>query len=99
MLQLYMYLLPIGFLFALSLYGANRAYLYCSVAFLQFMKEANVVMVFSFSAMAGLQMVNRQRLFVIAWVILGSSFAVSGDLHFALIGFTLQGISQLAECS
>jgi len=97
-MQLYKYLVPIGILFAVMLYGSNKAYLYCSVAFLQFMKEANVVLVFIFSALAGLQIVNRQRLFVICWVILGSSMCVSGELHFVFIGFAIQGVSQLAEC-
>jgi len=96
--QLYKYLLPIGCFFACMLYGSNKAYLYCSVAFLQFMKEANVVLVFLFSALAGLQTVNRQRAVVIMWVIIGSSLCVSGELHFVFIGFLMQGISQLAEC-
>ncbi|CAK0874826.1 unnamed protein product [Prorocentrum cordatum] len=97
--KLYKYLAPIGFLFAIMLYGSNRAYLYCSVAFLQFMKEANVVLVFLFSALAGLQLVNRQRIVVIAWVILGSSLCVHGELNFVFLGFMLQGVSQLAECA
>ncbi|CAK0907673.1 unnamed protein product [Prorocentrum cordatum] len=97
--QLYKYLAPIGVLFAIMLYGSNRAYLYCSVAFLQFMKEANVVLVFTFSALAGLQFFNRQRVVVIAWVILGSSLCVHGELNFVFIGFMLQGVSQLAECA
>ena len=80
--DLYMYLIPIG----------------CFFAFLQFMMETNVVLAFRFSALAGLQTVNRQRLFVILWVISGSSLCVSGELHFALTGFLLQLVSQFAEC-
>jgi len=96
--DLYKYLIPIGFFFAVMLYGSNKAYMYCSVAFLQFMKETNVVLVFLFSAVAGLQTINRQRLFVILWVLSGSSLCVSGELHFALTGFILQLVSQFAEC-
>jgi hypothetical protein len=96
--DLYKHLIPIGCFFAVVLYGSNKAYLYCSVAFLQFMKETNVVFVFLFSAMAGLQTVNRQRLFVIAWVISGTTLCVSGEVHFVLIGFVLQAVSQFAEC-
>jgi len=99
MAKLYKYLAPIGCLFAIMLYGSNRAYLYCSIAFLQFMKEANVVLVFTFSAMAGLQFFNRQRAVVIAWVILGSSLCVHGEMNFVFIGFMLQAVSQLAECA
>jgi len=75
--DLYKYLIPLGCFFAVMLYGSNKAYMYCSVAFLQFMKETNVVLAFLFSALAGLQTVNRQRLFVILWVISGSSLCVS----------------------
>jgi drug/metabolite transporter (DMT)-like permease len=96
--DLYKYLVPIGCFFAVMLYGSNKAYMYCSVAFLQFMKETNVVLAFLFSALAGLQTVNRQRMFVILWVISGSSLCVSGELHFALTGFLLQLVSQFAEC-
>lgn len=98
MSQLYKYLVPIGVLFAIMLYTSNRAYMYSGVAFLQFMKEANVVLVFTLSALAGLQAFNRQRSFVIAWVILGSCLCVSGELNFVFVGFVLQGVSQLAEC-
>jgi drug/metabolite transporter (DMT)-like permease len=91
-------ILPIGVLFAIMLYGSNRAYLYCGIAFLQFMKEANVALVFIFSCAAGLQTMSRQRLFVICWIILGSSICVHGDMSFFLIGFALQAMSQLAEC-
>lgn len=98
-LEAYKLLVPIGLLFAVMLYGSNRAYMYCSVAFLQFMKEANVVFVFSFSCMAGLQLMNRCRMFVIAWVIIGGALCVSGEIHFAFVGFICQLISQLCECS
>jgi len=97
-LDLYKFLIPIGCFFAVMLYGSNKAYMYCSVAFLQFMKETNVVLVFLLSALAGLQTVNRQRLVVIVWVISGSSLCVSGELHFALTGFIFQLVSQFAEC-
>jgi drug/metabolite transporter (DMT)-like permease len=98
MSQLFKYLVPIGVLFAITLYASNRAYLYCSVAFLQIMKEANVVLVFTLSALAGLQAFNRQRCFVIAWIFLGSYLCVFGEQNFVFIGFMLQGVSQLAEC-
>jgi drug/metabolite transporter (DMT)-like permease len=98
-LVVYKYLVPIGLLFAIMLYGSNRAYLYCSVAFLQFMKEANVVFVFLFSCAAGLQKINRQRLVVVAWIILGGSGCVTGEIHFAFMGFICQLCSQMAECT
>lgn len=90
--------LPIGACFALMLFGSNQAYMYCSVAFLQFMKEGNVIVVFLLSCALGLQQLTRVRLFVIFWVIIGASMAVSGEVAFSMIGFTFQAASQVAEC-
>mmetsp|Transcript_66025 Transcript_66025/g.214775 ORF Transcript_66025/g.214775 Transcript_66025/m.214775 type:complete len:349 (-) Transcript_66025:123-1169(-) len=90
---------PIGVAFAVSLYTSNQAYMYCSVTFLQFMKEGNVIIAFLMSCAAGLQAMNRVRCAIIAWIIVGSSMAVSGEVNFVLIGFVFQLISQLAECS
>jgi drug/metabolite transporter (DMT)-like permease len=98
-LTVYKYLIPVGGLFAIMLFCSNSAYIYCSVAFLQFMKEANIILVFCISCLVGLQQVNRQRIVVIAWIILGSALCVSGDVHFALMGFIFQLCSQFAECS
>jgi len=90
---------PIGCCFAVMLFCSNQAYLYCSVTFLQFMKEANVMLVFIFSCLIGLQSFTRLRCLVIVWVIVGAALAVSGEVHFAWIGFVFQGVSQLAEVS
>jgi len=90
---------PIGLCFAVMLFGSNQAYLYCSVTFLQFMKEANVMLVFVFSCIVGLQSFSRPRIVVIVWVIVGASISVSGEARFKWIGFIFQGVSQLAECS
>jgi len=89
---------PIGVCFALMLFGSNQAYSYCSVAFLQFMKEGNVIVVFLISCALGLQHLTRLRLLVILWVIVGSSMAVSGELAFSMTGFMYQASSQVAEC-
>jgi len=90
--------IPIGACFAMMLFGSNQAYAYCSVAFLQFMKEGNVIVVFLISCAIGLQHLTRMRLLVIVWVIVGSSMAVSGELAFSMTGFMYQATSQVAEC-
>mmetsp|Transcript_133456 Transcript_133456/g.426791 ORF Transcript_133456/g.426791 Transcript_133456/m.426791 type:complete len:349 (-) Transcript_133456:117-1163(-) len=89
---------PIGVAFAVSLYTSNQAYMYCSVTFLQFMKEGNVIIAFSMSCAAGLQAMNRVRCAIIAWIIAGSAMAVSGEVNFVFVGFMYQLISQFAEC-
>jgi len=90
---------PIGCCFAVMLFGSNQAYMYCSVTFLQFMKEGNVMLVFVFSCIVGLQSFTRLRCLVIVWVIIGATISVSGEVHFKWLGFIYQAISQLAEVS
>uniref|UniRef100_A0A7S2GN07 Sugar phosphate transporter domain-containing protein n=1 Tax=Alexandrium andersonii TaxID=327968 RepID=A0A7S2GN07_9DINO len=98
-LSLLKWFVPIAVCFAIMLFGSNQAYLYCSVTFLQFMKEANAMIVFCFSCIVGLQSFTRLRCLVIVWVIVGAALTVSGEVHFAWAGFILQGVSQLAECA
>mmetsp|Transcript_70915 Transcript_70915/g.148341 ORF Transcript_70915/g.148341 Transcript_70915/m.148341 type:complete len:352 (-) Transcript_70915:82-1137(-) len=93
------YMVPIGAAFAVSLYASNQAYMYCSVSFLQFMKEGNIILALLLSCALGLQVITRTRIFVIFWIMLGASMAVSGEMHFAWIGFFFQLVSQCAECS
>uniref|UniRef100_A0A7S1M3W4 Sugar phosphate transporter domain-containing protein n=1 Tax=Alexandrium catenella TaxID=2925 RepID=A0A7S1M3W4_ALECA len=90
---------PIGLFFAVMLVGSNQAYAYCSVALLQFMKEANVMIVFLISCAVGLQSMTRTRVALILWVIVGAAVSVSGDLRFSLLGVAFQAVSQLAECA
>lgn len=93
------YFMPLGCLFAISLYTSNKAYLYCSVAFLQFMKEGNVVVVFLLSCAVGLQRMDCKKGGIILWVLAGSALSVDGEVNFVLVGFMLQVCSQLAESS
>jgi len=90
---------PIGACFAVMLYGSNQAYIYCSVPLLQFMKEANVMIVFLISCAVGLQSISRLRVLLIIWVIAGAAISVTGDLRFSLVGIAFQATSQLAECA
>mmetsp|Transcript_77228 Transcript_77228/g.174699 ORF Transcript_77228/g.174699 Transcript_77228/m.174699 type:complete len:349 (+) Transcript_77228:70-1116(+) len=98
-LSLLKWFIPIGSCFAVMLFGSNQAYSYCSVTFLQFMKEGNVMLVFLISVALGLQVITRLRFMVIIWVIVGSALAISGEIHLSTIGFIYQAVSQVAECS
>lgn len=89
--------LPIGGLFAITLYASNKALTYSTVPFLQFMKEANIVIVFILSCLVGLQQLSLLRVCVIGWVITGSALCVTGEVDFVLLGFIFQLISQLAD--
>lgn len=90
--------LPIGLAFAASLYASNLAYSYSNVAFLQFMKEGNVIIAFLISCAAGLQVMNRVKLAVVFWIVACSALCVGNELHFVWIGFAIQLVSQVAEC-
>lgn len=98
-LQLLKWFVPIGLFFAVSLFASNQAYLYCSPAFLQFIKEGNVVIVFAMGCCVGLQIATRARVVILLWIVAGAVCAVTGELHFLWVGFVLQVVAQFSECS
>jgi len=93
------YILPLGMLFALALYCSNRAYLYSSVAFLQFCKEGNVALIFAMSCVLGLQVFSWHKVCILSIVVAGCSLCAHGEINFVWTGFLLQITSQMAECS
>eukprot|EP00439_Symbiodinium_sp_Y106_P004565 s1598_g1.t1 len=93
------YILPLGMLFALALYCSNRAYLYSSVAFLQFCKEGNVALIFAMSCALGLQAFSWTKVAILSIVVMGCSLCAHGEINFVWMGFMLQITSQFAECS
>lgn len=97
--ELLKWFVPIGIFFAIALYTSNRAYIFCDVAFLQFMKENNVMICFLLSCAVGIQSLDRLKFMIVAWVVMTSAMAVGEELHFVWFGFALQAVSQLAECS
>eukprot|EP00435_Cladocopium_sp_Y103_P009322 s4041_g2.t1 len=74
------YILPLGMLFALALYCSNRAYLYSSVAFLQFCKEGNVALIFAMSCVLGLQVFSWRKVCILSIVVAGCSMCAHGHL-------------------
>jgi len=89
----------IGVLFIIGVVCSNQAYIYCNVAFLQFMKEWNIAMVFFFSCIMGSQSCNRVKLAVVMWIIVAACTAITGDMKFSHLGFGIQLLSQLGETS
>lgn len=96
---LFKWIPPIAATFASSLFASNHAYFYCNVAFLQFMKEANVIITFLISCAVGLQVLDRVRFALIAWIICACAVSVTGEVRFVFLGFVFQAVSQLCECS
>lgn len=93
------YILPLGILFAVALYCSNRAYLYSSVAFLQFCKEGSVALIFAMSCLLGLQVFSWSKVAILSIVVAGCTLCAHGEVNFVWAGFLLQITSQLAECS
>jgi len=90
-------IVPIATLFSLQLVLSNSAYLHSTVAFLQMMKEANIVLVYALSLMALVEVFKWRNFGILCFIVLSTSLCIHGELHFSWRGFVLQGTSQLAE--
>eukprot|EP00928_Gymnodinium_smaydae_P066368 TRINITY_DN49389_c0_g1_i1.p1 TRINITY_DN49389_c0_g1~~TRINITY_DN49389_c0_g1_i1.p1 ORF type:complete len:449 (-),score=55.87 TRINITY_DN49389_c0_g1_i1:162-1439(-) len=92
-------LVPISLLFSASLYMSNEGYHYCNIAFLQFIKEGNLAVVYVMSCLVGLQQFDMSKVSVIMWIFCGCTCCVRGEMHFVFYGLVLQVASLLCECS
>jgi len=92
------WVIPLSLLFAIALFTSNKAYMYCSVAFLQFCKQGNVALMFALSCVLGLTVFSWKKAGILAVVVAGCSMCVHGEINFLLVGFLLQICSQFCEC-
>mmetsp|Transcript_90228 Transcript_90228/g.254578 ORF Transcript_90228/g.254578 Transcript_90228/m.254578 type:complete len:374 (+) Transcript_90228:118-1239(+) len=90
-------LFPIAMAFSTSLVLSNVAYLHLEVSFMQFIRETNVITVFFFSLMAGLEKWSGQKLFLIMLASVGLTLAVTGETHFEFRGFMIQLVAVMCE--
>lgn len=90
--------LPIGLCFSVQLALSNTALVHSTVAFLQMMKEANIVIVYGLSLALVLEVFQWQTFKVYMLVPLATALTIRGELHFSMTGFLVQGSSQLFEC-
>mmetsp|Transcript_54433 Transcript_54433/g.95510 ORF Transcript_54433/g.95510 Transcript_54433/m.95510 type:complete len:369 (-) Transcript_54433:104-1210(-) len=88
---------PIAFLFSVQLVLSNTAYLHSSTAFLQMMKEANLVLVYAFSLVVALETFSWTKGKVLFAIMVATFFTIHGELHFSMLGFIIQGTGQLFE--
>mmetsp|Transcript_31008 Transcript_31008/g.68100 ORF Transcript_31008/g.68100 Transcript_31008/m.68100 type:complete len:369 (+) Transcript_31008:101-1207(+) len=89
---------PVGLFFGTTLILTNKAMLYCSIAFLQMMKEGNLVLVYVFSIAAGLEYFSWTQSLIGVWIIVGCTLCIHGELHFVWLGFMMQFCGQITEC-
>lgn len=89
--------LPIALLFSVQLVLSNTAYLHSSTAFLQMMKEANLVLVYAFSLLFALESFSWNKGKVLFAIMIATFLTIHGELQFSWIGFVIQGTGQLFE--
>lgn len=81
---------PIAVCGAVALVAGNSAYKHASVAFLQMVKESQIVTVYLFMLMAGLETFHFRRAIVLAFVAASAVVAVYGEVYFSRTGLILQ---------
>jgi len=91
--------LPIALFFSGQLVLSNTAYLHSSVAFLQMMKEANIILVYAFSLFCALERFHCRSFSVLLVVMVATAMTIHGELNFSWTGFCIQGLSQVFECT
>lgn len=91
--------LPIAVFFAASICLSNSAYMFCSVALLQMLKEANVVIIYSLSLLAALERFSWQNLGILGGIVAATTLTVTGELHFVPVGLVIQLAAMLFECT
>jgi hypothetical protein len=92
-------LLPVALCFSGQLVLSNSAYVYASVAFLQMMKEGNLVLVYFFSLLVGLEAFHGLRAQVLFCLLISTSLTIQGEMFFSKTAFIVQGSSQLMEAT
>jgi len=89
--------LPIAFAHSGQLVLSNAAYIYSSVAFIQMMKEGNLVLVYILSLIAGLEHFHSARVRLLICLALSTALTIQGEIAFSATGFMVQSCSQCIE--
>ncbi|MCH86641.1 putative sugar phosphate/phosphate translocator, partial [Trifolium medium] len=81
---------PIGAMFAMTLWLGNTAYLYISVAFAQMLKAIMPVAVFVLGVAVGLEVMSCKMLFIMSLISFGVLVASYGEINISWIGVVYQ---------
>lgn len=92
-------ILPIALCFAISLVLSNMAYKYLSVAFLQMIKEGNIINIYIMAYFAGLETFSYTQVAILVVMLTATMSCVEGELNFSLIGFIVQGSASFCEAA
>jgi len=83
-------MLPICLCFTVEIILGNQAYKYLSLAFLQMLKETNVVLVYLMALAAGMEKFTWTNWKLLMCICMASFGTMKGELHFTWIGFSIQ---------
>ncbi|WZN61583.1 putative sugar phosphate/phosphate translocator [Chloropicon roscoffensis] len=86
---------PIGALYALSLWFGNWAYIYLQVSYVQMLKAFMPAIVFVIGVTLGTEKFTWSLLWVLLWIAFGVLIASFGEVHFSAVGTVIQ-LSSLA---
>lgn len=89
---------PVAALFTCQLVLTNTAYLHSTVAFIQMMKESNLVVVYALSLLAALERFSWMQVRVLLFVVAATCLTIHGEINFSYKGFVIQGLGQMFEC-
>jgi len=90
---------PVALALVISLVFSNLAYYYSSVPFLQMMKEANIITVYVFSLILGMENFSPVQAGILALLAMATLTSIDGELHFSLVGMLVQGIACIADAT
>lgn len=82
--------LPVAVLFSIQLILTNQAYLFADIAFLQMIKECNVIAVYFMSIAFAIEVFQWRQMRLIILLVLATCMSVRGELHFSAIALGLQ---------
>eukprot|EP00434_Breviolum_minutum_P001715 symbB.v1.2.001522.t2/scaffold83.1/size345278/6 len=75
------------------------AYKYLSVAFLQMIKEGNIINIYIMAYFAGLETFSYTQVAILVVMLTATMSCVEGELNFSLIGFIVQGSASFCEAA
>mmetsp|Transcript_12533 Transcript_12533/g.18730 ORF Transcript_12533/g.18730 Transcript_12533/m.18730 type:complete len:393 (-) Transcript_12533:117-1295(-) len=90
-------ILPIGALMALKMMLGMKAFLYCTVSFIQIFKAFSPAITLAVTTFAGLDSPTKKVVFSVLAMCCGMGVSAFGELNFSVIGVTIIFIAQLAD--
>jgi len=88
---------PIAVVFSLSLVLSNVAYSHLGLAFIQMIKESNLIWVFILSIVCALEQFKMRNFMIILVAIFAMSLTIEGEMKFSTSGFLIQFTAIICE--